>query len=183
MEFRIWGQLAAKDRARWDRLWLGLARVGDLSSKEVEKIADAARLDIGDHFTREQSPTGQPWHPLAPMTQKERARGVDHRGIPFRVAPEHPILQRTKDLRQSFENPRHPRNVYRIERGDGIIRVELGATDDPETPDRIERLHSGGKTSSGRVIPPRPFVGLSRRGFERIDKSARFVIGERVKRL
>src|SRR5512145_3513614 len=87
---------------RWAALWDGLAHLGELGNREAEIVAGAARQGIHQNFEREQSPEGAPWHPLAPQTQRERRAGIDHRGIPFRVAGQHPILQRTRDLLLSF---------------------------------------------------------------------------------
>lgn len=163
--------------------WTSLAQVPNLGNREVEKIAGAARAGIGLNFIRETAPDGAPWTPLAPMTERERASGIDERGIPFRVAPAHPILVRTKDLKRSFVDRGHPRNITHVKRGDDTIMVTLGAQDDPATPDRIATLHSGGKTSSGRLVPARPFVGLSAPALERVDRVARYVLGERATRV
>jgi phage gpG-like protein len=163
--------------------WEALAKVPALGNKEVEKIAGAARAGVGLNFSRESSPDGTPWAALAPMTEKERASGIDERGVPFRVAPAHPILVRTRDLKRSFTDRGHPRNITHVRRGDDTIQVTLGAQDDPATPDRIATLHSGGKTSTGRLVPARPFVGLSAPAMERVDRTARYVLDERAKRV
>ena len=120
----------------------------------------SARQGIAQNFAREQAPDGTPWHPLAAMTQAERRRGIDHRGVPFRTGAQHPILRRTNDLRDSFVDPRHPRNVTGVGRWNGDTIIVLGARDDPQTPNRIANLHAGGVTEDGHVIPARPFVGL-----------------------
>lgn len=170
----------------WRALWDGLARIGELGKREAEIVADAARRGIAQNFEREQAPDGTPWHPLAPMTQRERAKGIDHRGVPFRVAPQHPILRRTGDLLRSFTDPRHPRNVTQVGRWNGDTVIVLGAEDDPQTPDRIRKLHAGGAVSSAqpwRVIPPRPFVGLSDVAINQVENQARAVLRQRVERL
>jgi len=169
--------------ARWDALWDDLARLGELGPREAELVADTGRRGIHRNFERESAPDGAPWHPLARQTQLERAGGIDHRGVPFRVAPEHPILQRTRDLLLSFTDPRHPRNVTQVERGNGSTFLTLGAEDDPRTPDRIAKLHAGGQTETGRVIPPRPFVGLGAEAQRQVETQARAVLRQRVERL
>lgn len=181
MKLTIRARLA--NRAALRGFFAGLGQVPDLGNKEVRKIAGAGRAGVGLNFTRQTSPDGEPWVPLAPMTQNIRKRGIDARGIPFRVAPKRPILVRTKDLRQSFENPNHPRNITHIARSGGRIQVSLGAQDDPATPDRIKTLHSGGKTPTGRIVPPRPFVGWSAPALERLHKSTVYVLDERAKRV
>ena len=169
--------------ARWGVLWEDLAHLGELGPREAELVADTGRRGIHRNFERESGPYGTPWHPLAQQTQEERARGIDHRGVPFRVAPEHPILQRTRDLLLSFTDPRHPRNVTQVERGEGSTTLVLGAEDDPRTPDRIAKLHAGGTTEAGRVIPPRPFVGLGPEAQRQVEAQARAVLRQRVERL
>ena len=180
---RIEGHLEIKDRAKWENFWRALSKLGDLGNLELEKVADAGRRAVSQNFEREAAPDGTPWHPLAPLTQKIRRQGIDERGVPFRVAGAHPILVRTKDLRQSFENPDHPRNITEIRRLPGSIRITLGAKDDPKTPNRIATLHAGGTTPEGNRVPARPFIGMSRDAEERVDDTARYVIDERVKRL
>ena len=163
-------------------MWNALAHIGELSKREAEIVADTARRGIAVNFERQSAPDGTPWHPLAPMTQAERKRGIDHRGIPFRVAPQHPILRRTGDLRDSFTDPRHPRNVTQVGWWNGDTVIVLGAEDDPQTPDRIRKLHAGGLTETGRVIPPRPFVGLGDTALNQVGNQARAVLRQRIER-
>ncbi len=174
---------ARLDTKAMRHFWTSLAQLPALGNREVEKIAGAARAGVGLNFIRETSPDGTPWAALAPMTERERASGIDERGIPFRVAPAHPILVRTKDLKRSFVERQHPRNITHVARGDDTIQVTLGAQDDPATPDRIATLHSGGKTSTGRLVPARPFVGLGAPALDRVDRVARYVLDERAKRV
>jgi len=169
--------------ARWVALWRGLAQLAELGKRETEIVADVARRGIAANFEREQSPSGRPWHPLAKMTQEERKKGIDHRGIPFRVGAQHPILRRTGDLLLSFTDPHHPRNVTQSGTWNGETVIVLGARDDPQTPGRIARLHAGGITETGRYVPPRPFVGLSTRALDQVDTQVRAVLRERLERL
>jgi len=176
IEIRIKAEL--KQDAKWTALWTALADVGNLANREVEIIADTARRGIAENFEQERAPDGARWEPLAPLTRRQRAEGIDERGVPFRVGQAHPILVRTQDLKRSFVERTHPRNVTRVERGDDMIRVLLSARDDPQTPGRIAKLHSG----SGRV-PARPFIGLSNRSLARVDEQARRVLAQRLERV
>lgn len=168
---------------RWAALWDGLARLGELGNRETEIVAGAARQGIHQNFEREQSPEGVPWHPLAPQTQRERRAGIDHRGIPFRVGGQHPILQRTRDLMLSLIDRGHSRNVTQVEVAGGSTAIVLGAKDDPQTPERIAKLHAGGLTASGRVIPARPFVGLSDAALLQVENQTRAILRQRLERV
>lgn len=167
----------------WERTWTGLAQVGDLSRREVEIIADTARRGIAANFERESAPDGTPWHPLAPQTRRQRAEGIDERGVPFRVGQAHPILVRTRDLKRSLVDPRHPRNVTEVLQGGGITHIALGADDDPLTPHRISILHGGGRTRTGGLVPPRPFMGLSGEATGQVEEQTARVVCQRVERL
>ena len=175
----------------WDRFWLELGRVGEVSRREAEIIADAARRGIADNFEHERSPDGAPWVPLAPLTRRIRAEGIDDRGVPFRTGAAHPILVRTGDLKRSFVDRNHPRNVTRVTRGDGVVQVLLSAQDDPQTPGRIALLNDGGDFMTAtwgaelvlRHVPARPFIGLSDRALAQVDEQARRVLLQRVERL
>jgi phage gpG-like protein len=168
---------------QWTRLWQALAHLADLSARETEIVADTARRGIALNFEQRQSPNGAPWHPLAKMTQAERQRGIDHRGIPFRVGAKEPILRRTGDLLLSLTDPRHPRNVTSAGSSNGETLIILGAEDDPKTPGRLARLHAGGITDTGRYVPARPFMGLGETALEQVDTQVRAVLRQRVERL
>lgn len=168
---------------RWAALWEGLAHLGELGNGEAEIVADSGRRGIHRNFEREQSPEGVPWHPLAPQTQRERRTGIDHRGIPFRVGGQHPLLHRTGDLLLSLTDRGHPRNVTRVQREAGSTHITLGAKDDPQTPNRIAKLHAGGLTASGRVIPARPFVGLSDAALLQVENQTRAILRQRLERV
>ncbi len=168
---------------RWTDLWEDLAHLGELGNREAEIVAGAARQGIQQNFEREQSPEGVPWHPLAPQTQRERRAGIDHRGIPFRVGGQHPILHRTRDLLLSLIDRAHPRNVTQVQRAGGSTLLTLGAKDDPQTPERIAKLHAGGLTASGRVIPARPFVGLSDAAMLQVENQTRAILRQRLERV
>ena len=172
-----------EQNAEYEAFWRHLATIGELGPREAELVADTGRQGIHENFKREQSPDGVPWAELAPMTQRERRKGVDHRGRPFRAGAAHPILRRTDDLLESFTNPRHPRNVTAVTTASGETRIVLSATDDPQTPNRIANLHAGGLTETGRVIPPRPFIGLSTRAQQHLLAQTVALLAQRVKRL
>ncbi len=192
MEFRI--EMNPDETARWGAFWLGLAEIAELGPRETEILADVGRRAIAANFEREQSPEGQPWEPLAPMTQRQRAMGIDYRGIPFRVSPHHPILVRTQDLKLSFTDPRHPRNITAVERAAGKTMITLSAVDDPETPGRIALLHAGGYTQprwflgagwgiKAHYVPPRPFIGFSDLYEAQLEAQAANIIIGRLERL
>ena len=175
---------------KWVDFWWELNRIAEFGAREAEIVADTARRGIAENFEYERAPDGTPWEPLAPMTREVRAEGIDHRGVPFRVGEAHPILVRTRDLKLSFTDPSHPRNVTEYKRWPFRTHIALSAEDDPRTPDRIATLHSGGVARSlglggivERVVPARPFVGLSRRAWSRVDEQIRRILSQRVKRL
>lgn len=167
----------------YEKFWNDLAAIAELSPREAEIIADTARMGIHENFKREAAPDGTSWQPLAPQTQQQRREGIDDRGVAFRTGAEHPLLRRTDDLLQSFINPRHPRNITGITRADGSTRITLGAVDDPRTPNRIANLHAGGLTETGRVIPPRPFIGLGSKAQRQLQAQALAILTQRVDRL
>ena len=181
METRL--EFTKETRRRWDKFWGGLADVGRLSRREAQIVAGVARAGIRSNFEHERAPDGTPWEPLAPMTVAERRKGIDERGVPFRVGGHHPILKRTGDLQRSFTDPDHPRNVTEITQVRGLTFLVLSAEDDPKTPNRIRRLHAGGRTEDGRVVPARPFIGLSKRYEDQLYEQAGRVIRQRVERL
>lgn len=181
MELLIRGRLR-RSRA-WKELWADLAAIAHLSGRQIASLAKTARAGIFDNFRREQSPAGVPWHPLAPMTQRERESGIDSRGIPFNVGAEHPILRRTDDLRDSFTDPTHPRNVTDITTDESLTVIELGAVDDPKTPGRIANLHAGGRTDEGREIPARPFIGLSGAAMRQLQRQTEGIFMKRLEAL
>ena len=163
--------------------WREIERLAELGARETEIVADAARRGIAQNFEQQQSPEGHPWPALAKMTQEERKRGIDHRGIPFRVGAQRPILMRTKDLLLSFTDPRHSRNVTQAGTWNNETIIILSAEDDPQTPGRIARLHAGGITETGRYVPARPFVGLSQAALDQVDNQVRAVLRQRVERI
>jgi phage gpG-like protein len=181
MELRL--EFTRESRRRWDEFWGGLADIGRLSHREAQIVVGAARAGIRSNFEHERAPDGTPWDPLAPRTVAERREGIDERGIPFRVGGHHPILKRTGDLQRSFTDPDHPRNVMEITQVRGLTFLVLSAEDDPKTPNRIKRLHAGGRTEDGAVVPARPFIGLSERYEDQLYEQADRVIRQRVERL
>jgi len=167
----------------WEPFWDGLWCLADLGRREVQILADTARMGIYENFERESSPDGEKWPGLAPWTQRIRASGMDERGVAFRTGARHPILRRTGDLMQSFINPFHPRNITRVNQSEVVTSIELGAEDDPKTPGRIALLNDGGVSDTGHIIPQREFIGFSSVSMERVDNQARQIIHQRVDRL
>ena len=176
--------LAPDERERWIEMWDALGSLGGLSNREAEIIADVARRDMASHFERERSPEGHPWQPLAPMTRQERKAGIDARGIPFSTGAAHPILVRTRDLKLSFTDPRHPRNVTDLAVSGGVTFISLGAEDDPATPGRIVILNSGGTVlGTSNEVPARPWIGLSESGVTQLDQQTEQVLNQRLERI
>lgn len=171
------------DSAEWRGLWAGLAALTEFDTDEVDALARVARAGLHAHFRAEQSPTGAPWHPLAPMTQEQRAQGIDERGIPFAVGPDHPILFRTGDLLAAFTNPQHPQNLTQSGVFNAATVLVLGATDAPNAPGRIRRLQQGGVTHLGTPVPARPFIGISPETATALAQTASGIIYQRLARL
>lgn len=186
-----WG-FSPSEEQRWIEMWDTLGDVGGLGNREAEIVADVARRDMAAHFERERSPEGHPWVPLAPLTRQERKAGIDARGVPFRTGEAHPILKRTGDLKLSFTDPRHPRNVTDLFISGGVTYIELGAEDDPATPGRIETLHEGGTVMSimavgaaptAHEVPARPWIGLSDSGLTQLGEQTERVLAQRLERI
>jgi hypothetical protein len=125
---------------------------------------------------------GGRWPPLAERTQKERARGIDKRGIPFHVGAKHPILVRTGDLKRSFTDPRHPRHITEVGRDAASTWISVSAEENPQTPNRIQTLHFGGFTEEGNPVPPRPFVGLGPQARAWVLGQAENIVRQRAER-
>jgi len=164
----------------YTEFWKGLEGLAGLGPREAEIVADTARQGIHENFKREQSPDGTPWPELAPMTQDERRDGIDDRGVRFSTGAKHPILRRTDDLLLSFIDPRHPRNITITHRESHNTRIALSATDDPRTPNRIENLNSGALPTPWRIIPARPFVGLSSKSRAQLLKQTMAILHHRI---
>lgn len=183
----------------WKRIWQPLHDLPDLSSQDVRKIAGAVRRGLKINFEAERSPDGKPWKELAPLTQWMRAQGIDERGVGFRTGSRRPILRRTGDLVGSLTEESHPQHRVDVRRstiaGGKHTTIEVYAEDDPKTPGRIKLLHSGGnvrmnfRAKSGKQhtldfeVPARPFIGLSDRAVELVDRTTVYVLDERLKRL
>ena len=122
-----------------------LARIPEnLTHKERGKVADRVRLGIARNFTRE-GPEGMKWGVLAMRTRQER-RELGYPG-------EHPILQRTRELKRSWTERSHPHNVEEWQETDGLTlhlsssdprvpELTLGR-DDPYMPARPQHLLGG----------------------------------------
>lgn len=183
--------LAPGDRDRWNQMWSGLTGLAELSAREAQIVADVARRNMASHFERERSPEGHPWEPLAPMTRDERKAGIDYRGVPFRTGEAHPIMVRTKDLKLSFTDASHPRNITDLSMSGGMTFISLGAEDDPDTPNRIATLHAGGTAygmatgarMTANEVPARPWIGLSDSGMTQLYEQATRVLQQKLERL
>lgn len=150
--------------------WDMITAIMDLGNRERHKIAEAVRLGFSWNFAHE-SAGGEPWPHLAPMTINIRR----HLGF----AGEHPILQRTKELKRSLVEAGHPLHLYiEEEPAPGDLVMEFGSLDD-----RFPLLHAGGTTEDGHPVPPRPMTVLGDQSIERLYDTIVYVFEERWARL
>ena len=171
------------DPVGWARFWSELARLPDLDSAEAELLADTARQGMKLYFEREVDPEGQPWHPLAPRTRKERELGIDERGVPFSVGPAHPIMVRTGDMKRAVTDPRHPDHVSGSGTFNNTTVIVVGARENERLPGRLQRMQYGGFTSDLSLVPPRPFIGISREMERALERDAVRILDTRAERL
>lgn len=149
--------------------WDMIEAIMNLGRRERHKIAEAVRLGFAWNFAHE-SAGGEPWAPLAPMTVGIR------RSLGF--AGEHPILQRTRELKLSLVDESHPFHYYHEEDQQGDILMELGSLDD-----RFPLLHAGGFTEDGHPVPARPMTLLGIEAIDRLRDTIEYVLHERWARL
>jgi len=152
-----------------DEAWGMIQHLPLFGRGERHKIAEAARLGIAWNFAHE-SAGGEPWAPLAPMTVGIR-RGLGFPG-------EHPILQRTRQLKLSLVDETHPLNYYLEDDRAGDLTMQFGSLDD-----RFPLLHAGGTTEDGHPVPPRPMTVLGEVAIGRLHDTILYVIRERAKRI
>ena len=152
-----------------DETWDRIENLPMLGRKERHKIAEAARLGIAWNFAHE-SAGGDAWAPLAPMTVGIR------RSLGF--AGEHPILQRTRELKLSLVDETHPLNYYLEDDTAGDLVMQFGSLDD-----RFPLLHAGGTTEDGHPVPPRPMTVLGEQAIGRLADTILYVIRERARRI
>jgi len=152
-----------------EEAWELIEQIMALGSKERHKLGEAVRLGIAWNFAHE-SGGGEPWHPLAPMTVGIRR----HLGF----AGQHPILQRTRELKRSLVEATHPLHLYREEDHEGDWFFEYGSRDE-----RFPVLHAGGTTEDGHPVPARPMTVLSDPAIQRLADTITYVLRERWKRL
>jgi hypothetical protein len=110
--------------------------VARFGAAERRKVADRVRLGIARNFTRE-GPEGWRWAPLAPRTVKER------RELGF--AGQHPILQRTRELKRSWTERGHPKHQEGWGSYAGMTVLTISSSDP-----RVQEL------TEGRAYPPMP---------------------------
>lgn len=119
----------------------------------AERIELAIRAGFADNFDREAAGDDYQWQQLAASTQAERRL----LGYP----PDHPILERSGDYRQSFTNPDHPAAfVETILTRYGLI-IEAGSEEE-----RAEWLEFGTPN-----IPAREVTVLGREAKDRLDRT------------
>lgn len=116
---------------------------------ERRKVADRVRLGIARNFTRE-GPEGWPWAALARRTVEER-RSLGFPG-------EHPILQRTRDLKRSWTEASHPHHREGWGSFGGMTVLAVSSSDP-----RVPRL------TEGDWNPPMPERPMHLLGDEDLD--------------
>jgi hypothetical protein len=154
--------------------WDLIEGILNLGSREQHKIAEAVRLGFAWNFAHE-SGGGEPWAPLAPMTVAERHQ--------LGFAGEHPILQRTRELKRSLVEEDHPLSTTETSTHGYYsqltrIEIELGSADE-----RFPLLHAGGITDQGYYVPARPMTVLSDEAIRRLRETIEYVLHERWARL
>jgi len=158
-------RLVATDQGHQDflRIINGLinwpSHAGDLVER---KAGDYIR----QRFTRNFEEEGHPdkWAALAPMTVEQRRR--------LGFGGEHPILQRTRELKRSVVERGHQYNLSLLTQGRKKITLVLGSKDP-----RFGYLHGGTKR-----IPARPMVVLGNDDIPGLDEAIMFVIEQAMGR-
>lgn len=135
------------------------SRAGD---RVERKVGDYIRQKFARNFTEEGHP--DKWVALAPMTVQQRRR--------LGFGGEHPILQRTRELKRSVVERGHQYNLSQVTTGRTKITLVLGSTDP-----RFVALHAG--TSR---IPARPMVVLGDDDIQGLDDEIMFVIEQSLGR-
>lgn len=153
-----------------DAVWDGIEGLMRLGNRETHKIAEAIRLGIAWNFAHE-SAGGEPWASLAPMTVGIR------RSLGF--AGEHPILQRTRELKRSLVEAGHSLHICLVDLDQaGDLNIEIGSADE-----RFPLLHAGGVTEEGHLVPARPMTVLGTEAIVRLRDTIEYVLHERWQRL
>lgn len=90
-------------------------------------VVPELRKAFARQFEEEGNYMGSMWKPLAPATVKERNRLKKKGGMQFvpGFTGAHPILQRTGELKRSFEHP--PNHIKKAVAADGKGEVEVGS--------------------------------------------------------
>jgi len=166
-------KLHEADRKKLEDTLTRMVHIYERLQPGMDKVADRIRLGFQRNFESE-SGGGQPWESLAPMTIAERDRLRQEHGWP--ITPEHPILRRTGELRQSVIEKGHPLHVCEISHDWSGVMVEVGS-DDP----RFEILHGGGRNESGAYVPPRPMTVLSDADIDGLQQVLEWIAGELAK--
>lgn len=119
---------------------------------ERRMIGDAVTRGFQDNFTYQRSGSGQPWRPLALVTQAERRR------LGFPGA--RPILVRTGEYRAALVNRSHPAHYERTGPLVAGLYIEHGAEG------RLITYHEGGTSR----MPARPATILADAAKERLGR-------------
>lgn len=140
-----------------------LDRVARLKGRDTSRIADTVRGGFADNFAAQRAGDGAAWAPLAPATQRDRAR----KGF----GPTRPILIRRGDYLGSFTNSNHKDHVDVVEFTPDGVRISVGSKDK-----RVGPLSEGTQS-----MPGRPVVPLSARAQARIGTTIESVIDSLVR--
>jgi hypothetical protein len=118
-----------------------LDRIANLDTSSTAKIAGAVREGHAENFTKQRAGDGAAWAPLAPATQRDRAR----KGF----APARPILIRRDDYMHSFTEAGNPDHVEVVEKTATGLSIFVGSRDF-----RTGALEEGSGTMPAREVLP-----------------------------
>lgn len=128
---------------KYEKLSANAGRKADMRKPLAASMKLAVR-DTKKRFNDEQSPTGEKWAPLKPVTVAARRKGKRKQRSPK-------ILQNIGTLRQSIRSNGHQMNIYNIEKHKATFGTKI-----PYGP-----VNQYGSRS--RNIPARPFIGFSKK--------------------
>lgn len=118
-----------------------LDRIVNLDPSSTNKIAAVVREGHAENFANQRAGDGGAWAPLAPATQRDRAR----KGF----APARPILIRRGDYLQGFTKLGHPEHVEVVEKTATGLSIFVGSRDF-----RVGALEEGTDNMPAREVLP-----------------------------
>lgn len=130
----------------------------------VDPVREIGGETLTDLFDMNFAAEGPLWTPLAIRTQEEREQeGYD---------PEHPILERTGQLRYSVTDRNHPDHFEDIQWTGDATFVLLEGSDHPN----FDLLHAGGTNRYGRPVPARPMVVVHDFQMDHLDRALERIV-------